>query len=283
MATITVETELDVTSKYRALIKESLGSESLYIRTKETLDELFKEHSLSSTDKTKIISGVLTAANQSVVTASMSTALQWAAKEKDVALAKLELARKLDILDHEVLLKEAQVNKMLEEVIAMQAQVVRTYGTPTILNGKLASLTDTGKMYEETRLLGVGITNAGKEGILLDSKKTESQAAIHKVVADTYRNYGSYTFTLADGGLSGVSKTHGSTPTLSDVQEIIAKEQANGYSYNAWASALSGAASMLGTALAGEYDPFGGGGTGDQLLGTINSAANKLNLASKPY
>jgi hypothetical protein len=37
--TITVTNELDVLSKYEALVKESLGSESVYVRTKETLQK----------------------------------------------------------------------------------------------------------------------------------------------------------------------------------------------------------------------------------------------------
>jgi hypothetical protein len=215
----------------------------------------------------------------------MSTALQWAAKEKEVALEKLRLAKELDQMDQDLLNKTAQANKMVEDVVATQAQTIRMFGTPVVVNGKVVSLADAGKLYQETNLLEKNVVNATKQGVILDSKKTESQAAIHKVVADTYRNYGSYTFNLADGGLTGVAKTHGSVSTLSDVQETIAKEQANGYSYNAWANALSGSASMIGTALAGEYDPFttGGGGIGDQLLDTVHGAAVKLNNAVKPF
>ena len=285
MATIAITSELDVLEKYKSLIDESLSGSSVYIRTKETLQELFENGNMKDTEKAQIISTVLNSLNTSLVNASMSTALQWAANEKDVALKKLELAQQLDILANEVRLKDAQVEKMLDDSIATQAQTIRMFGTPTVVDGDVASLADAGKVYEEIQMIQQQKANAIKEGVLLDAKKTESQAAVHKVVADTYRNYGSYTFSLADSGLTGVSSTHGVYETLSDIQASIAKEQAKGYSYNAWANALTGSASLIGTAMAGAYDPFteGGGGTGDLLLQTVYNTATKLNAAANPY
>jgi cell division protein FtsB len=285
MATISITSELDVINKYKGLVSESMGSDSVYIRTKETLEDFFKNNNLKDSDKAAIISQVLSSLNTSLVNSSMSTAMQWAANEKDVALKKLELEQQLDILANEVKLKDAQIEKMKDDSIATQAQTIRMFGTPTIIDGNVASLTDTGKLYKEIQLIQQQTLNAGKEGVLLDAKKTESQAAVHKVVADTYRNYGSYTFALADGGLTGVSKTSGTYETLSDIQAVIAKEQANGYSYNAWANAMNGSASLIGTALAGEADIFTelSNGTGDALISTIRNTACKLNSAVSPY
>lgn len=40
--TITVQTELDVLSKYTELISEAMSGDSSYIRAKETLEEMYK-------------------------------------------------------------------------------------------------------------------------------------------------------------------------------------------------------------------------------------------------
>jgi len=285
MATISITSELDVINKYKGLVSESMGSDSVYIRTKETLEDFFKNNNLKDSDKAAIISQVLSSLNTSLVNSSMSTAMQWASSEKDIALKKLELEQQLDILANEVRLKDAQIEKMIDDTVATQAQTIRMYGTPTVVDGNVTALADSGKVYKEIQMLEQQTVNAVKEGVLLDSKKTESQAAVHKVVADTYRNYGSYTFALADSGLTGVNKTSGTYETLSDIQATIAKEQAKGYSYNAWANALTGSASLIGTALAGEYDIFttASNGTGDSLIQTVKDTATKLNAATNPY
>ena len=44
MATILIETDLDVVSKQRLLVEEALGPDSVYIRMKETLIDLIGEY-----------------------------------------------------------------------------------------------------------------------------------------------------------------------------------------------------------------------------------------------
>ena len=70
--------------------------------------------------------------------------------------------------------------------------------------------------------------------------------------------------------------------SLSDVQKAIAEEQAKGYTYNAWANALTGSASMLGTAIAAEYAQFNEGQTGGDLLQAVLDTATKLKNTSVP-
>lgn len=274
MAVITVTNDLDVVNKYNQLVKESLDGESVYIRTKETLQELFETSNFTSREKSEILANILGSLNTTLVNASMSTAMQWANQEKEIELKKLELAKQLDILDEDILLKQAQIDKMKADDIAQQAQTIRMYGTPTVVDGNVVALTDTGKVYEDIQLVKEQVVNAGKEGVLLDAKKVESQAAVHKVIADTYRNYGSYSYTIDDSGL--IANRTDTTTTLSDIQEAIAKEQAKGYAYNAWANSLSGSASMLGTAIAAEYAEFGAGQPGGDLLDNVILTASKL-------
>ena len=163
MATITLSSDLDVLSRYEALVSASLGSESVYARLKDTVDRLVKDGDLSDTEKGKIVAEVLGGLSSSISSSSMQTALQWAANEKDIELKKLELAKQLDILDAEGKLRDAQVIKAKWEGIAVQANTERSYGKPSTADGVLLSLTPTGKMYTETNLLAQQILNTKEE------------------------------------------------------------------------------------------------------------------------
>jgi hypothetical protein len=156
------------------------------------------------------------------------------------------------------------------------------YGIPVFdANNNIISLNDSGKVFKDIELVTAEILKNSSENDLINQKISESHAAVHKIVADTYVNYGNYTYTgLGETGISTVTKNHGSYKTLSDTQQDIAIEQAKGYTYNAWANALTGSASMLGTAIAAEYAEFGPTQPGGILLETILDAARNLKAAT---
>ena len=247
-----LSSDLNVITKYEALVNAALGSESAYARLKDTVDKLVKDGDLSDAEKAKVVAEVLGGLSNSISSSSMQTALQWAANEKDIELKKLELAKQLDILDAEGKLRDAQVTKSKWESVAIQANTERSYGKPTVVEGVLISLAPTGKMLTETNLLSQQVVNAKEEENLLKSRLNESYAAIHKTVADTVVNYGPWTYSVGANGVTSTSQ--GITPVvpLSDVQRTIAKEQARGYAWNAWANAATASAGMLGTAIASD-------------------------------
>jgi hypothetical protein len=248
MATITVTNELDILSKYEALVKESLGSESVYVRTKETIEAMFDNGLIKDDDKAAVISQVLSAINTSMVSTSMQTALQWAAQEKEIALKKLELEKQLDILNNDNALREAQVAKTVSEDLAIQASNLRDNGVSTLVGGKVVSVNDSGTKYEN-----ILATRAQ-----VDKMESEIYAGIHKIVADTYANYGAYSgYVVGANGVTGITDiTPVGYTTLSEAQLAIAKEQAKGYAYNAWANAASGLGSTIGVALTSETNIF---------------------------
>lgn len=281
MATISITSELDVLSKYNTLVKESLASDSVYIRAKETIQELFTDGYITTAEKAAIIGNVISQVVSTITTSGMSTALQWATAEKELALKKLELELQLDILAQEGLLKEAQVEQIYNTIRLAKVESKRLYGTPIFIENDLASLGDDGKIYAEIQLVEKQTVKINKETDLVVQKISESEAAVHKIVADTYVNSGIYTYTgLSSTGITGVIPHHGDHITLSATQKMIAIEQAKGYTYSAWANALTGSASMLGTAMAAEYDAFGTGELGDTLLNVITSVAKNLKGAS---
>lgn len=280
--TSTVTISLDVVEKYETLVSNSLDGDSVYIRAKETMEEMFQNSDINSTDKAQAISSIVGNMVNAITSSSMTTALEWAKYEKELALKKLELDQQLLILAQEAALKQAQVDKVENDNRLAKVESRRMYGTGTFdpTTGALLSLTETGKVWEDMQLVIQQELNASVEEDLLNSKVKESEVAIHKVIADTYVNYGSYTFTQGPNGVTGVTPTHGVFTTLSDTQKEIAIEQGKGYSYNAWANALTGSASMLGTAIASDYFDFTPGSTGDQLLNTVLGCANSLKAAN---
>jgi hypothetical protein len=233
---------------------QSVDSSSIYIRAKETLDVFFKEYSINSADKAQVIANVVGGMASSITSAAMSTALQWSAKEQDAEFQKLTLAKQLDILDQDLRLREAEAEKARFENIATQAQTIRMYGTPIVVDGVVVSLGAEGKVLNDTRLVEQQRLNLIEELGVIESRIQESYAGIHRTVADTVVNHGAWTYTLGEGGIatSPVRTAPNGVVPLSDIQRVIAAEQAKGYSYNAWANSVTASAGMLGTAIASD-------------------------------
>lgn len=229
MATISISDSLDVLEKYEAIMAASLGSDSVYIRAKETITALSAEGDLADKERATIISNVISSLTSSLVSAGLSTALQWASAEKDVALRKLQLAKELDILDLDAVLREAQADKMHQDSIATQANTIRMLGTPVTVDGKVQSLSDTGKVWQDIKVAEQQVVNMTKELEVSDARLKEVQASVHRAVADTVTNFGAYTYSLTEQGLPTAPIL--TTPqaalqqTVSFIQREAVKEQ----------------------------------------------------------
>ena len=73
--TSTIAVPLEVIGKYRALVEESLNGTSVYIRAKETMESLFQDGDINSTDKAQAISTTVTSMVTAITNSSMATAL----------------------------------------------------------------------------------------------------------------------------------------------------------------------------------------------------------------
>ena len=256
MATILIETNLDVIEKQRQLVDEALGPDSIYIRMKETLLDLLNDGSIKGTDKAKVVGETIAQMSASITANVMNTGLAWAEAEKRLALQKEELEKQLDILIQNKLLTENQVANSLADRQLKQAQLLRLYGTPSKdSDGNVVMLANEGKEYLTMENIEADTSNKVIQGEVLTATKEQNWAQTHKLIADTYINHGVFTWTnLNDKGLSGVNKTNVGYVTLSDLQKQVSKEQARGYVYNAWANAASAGASMLGTLAGAELE-----------------------------
>lgn len=256
MATILIETDLDVVSKQRLLVEEALGPDSVYIRMKETLIDLIDNSELKGTDRAKVVGDTIAQMSASITANVMNTGLQWAEAEKRLALQKAEMERQLDILDQNKLLIANQVIASLADRQLKQAQLRREYGTPTLdSDGNVTGLGDDGKEYMSIQNIVADTANKALQGQVLTAQKESTYAQTHKIVADTYVNHGVFSWTaLGSTGVTGVMKTNTGYVTLSDLQKQVSKEQARGYVYNAWSNAASAGASMLGTLAGAEIE-----------------------------
>lgn len=277
MATITVPSTLNVIEKYRALVEETLSGEGIYVRTKETIIDLADQYNMTLTDKATLISNVIANLNNTVISGCMSTALQWESTERDIALQKLKLAKELDVLNQEILLKTAEVGQMDIRNINEQADGIRRNGTATVQDGVVTSLTDEGLSYNQIELTKQQVINAEEEEELIQAKTADTRASTHSRIADTYVNHGIYDYTIGSTGVTGINNNTGTYNTLSESQRNIAEEQAKGYTYNAWANAVSGVSSTIGVALTSELDIFSNPGeAGYDLIEILKESAGKL-------
>lgn len=284
MATIRVSSSLDVANKFETLVTQALSNTSAYIRAKETIQEFYENNIINDPQKAEIISNIIGNITTNITSASMSAAISWAQAEKETALKILELEKQLDILAQEKELKAAQTDQVYNTVRLAKVESKRMYGTAVFdSDNNILSLDNTGKVYTDMELITAQTSKTTAEQNLVEQKMQESYAAVHKIIADTYVNFGNYSYSgLTNTGISTVTANHGTShKTLSDTQQDIAIEQAKGYVYNAWANALTGTSSMLGTLIASEYgDVSVSGSPSAILLDTILDVARNLKEAS---
>ena len=280
ITTILTTTNLDVVSKQRKLVEESLGPDGAYIRLKETLIDLMDKGEIKSTDRANLVSTTLSQFVGQVTTGSMQTALSWAAKEKELELKKLEMQYSLELLRQQGILAENQVIDSLAGRQLKQAQRIREYGIATTdSKGNVTSLADNGKVYQEELNVRQDTANKSLLPTQIAAQTEEVHARTHKSIADTYVNHGIFTWSnITDKGVTGVVKASSGYTTLSDLQKQVAAQQAKGYSYNAWSNAATGASGMIGTLVAAEIpdlDPT-------QYLALWSTAMGKLNSITEP-
>lgn len=154
MAIIQIETNLDVIKKQRALVKEALGKEGIYIRAKETLIDLLDRGSLTDEARSAVIAETISKMVGDITASSMSVGLQWAYQEKELWLKKEELELQLDILAAQKDKLDEDIKTSLATTQLQQAKLLREYGAPTKdADGNVVALMDEGVAWESMQLV----------------------------------------------------------------------------------------------------------------------------------
>ncbi len=154
MATINIDTSLDVINKYKELAAALTDEDSIYIRMKDTLVDLLEKGEIKGTDRARVVSETISQMAVNLTNTSLSTALAWQAQEKELALKKEELEVRLDVLQNEVKKSKEDIKLAKESVRLAQAKRVREYGDATFdPDGNVILLSDEGLVYEQEQLV----------------------------------------------------------------------------------------------------------------------------------
>lgn len=270
---IQTETSLDVIAKYNELSVALTDIDSMYIKAKETLDELFKTNTMTAVDKANIISTTLSNITIQSSQMALNTALQWCTAEKQILFDKMKLSYELQQINQGSLKIAQDTLNAEQDNLILQAQMLRMYGNPTLVNGNIVTLDNSGKLYEEVQLIKQQTLNEETKNTQIEAQTEELYARIHQLVADAYVNHGVFNgYALSPTGLSGVTRVATGYKTLSELNALVGAEQAKGYVYNAWANAVSSSASMLATLISTESNVDYTG-----YLSKWNTAIDKLN------
>ena len=272
---ISLDTSMDVISKYKQLVEASANGESLYVRAREVIKALKEDNLITNGDEGAAIAQVVAQLSGSASSQAMSTALAWESAEKELVLKKEELEKRIDLLKIEATKAEYDADLAKVTKNAAEAKMIREYGSNIIyVNGEVATLQDEGRAYEEIKSMKQSTLNAEATNYGIKAQTEQAYASIHKLVADTYVNHGMYSGnTVAENGITGTQKLSTGYVTLSEMNRVVAGEQAKGYVLNAYSNAASSSAGMIGTLVAAEIpglDPT-------QYLQTWKSAVDKLN------
>lgn len=275
---ISTSSTLDVLGKQKSLMAQAMGADSPYIRAKETLEELFKDNTIKNTDRAKVIAETISGITNSITTSTMSTALDWEYREKELSLRKEELSYQLDLLETQNKKAEADVKVSDSSRYLNEAKIIREYGVPTFANDKVVSLSDDGVQYASQENIKQETLNRVELNTQIKSQTKEVDVRIHKQIGESYYNYGIFdSYTITDSGVSNVTKLTTGQKTLSEAQLETAKEQAKGYALNAYSNAATSSASMIGVLVSSEsavdYTPY---------LTKWSSSIDKLNNVTLP-
>ena len=276
---LSIDASLDVVGKYRELIEELAGGDSLYVRAREVVKALKEDNLLTAGEEGAIIAQVVSSLSSAASSQALNTALQWESAIKDIAFKKEELEYKIDQMkldssktEHDRDISEAQKHYT-------QAKTIREMGNIVLLNGDVASLSSEGLLYNQ--IIGIEKENdiKTKQLVQLESQTNQINAQVHKLVADTYVNHGMFSgYTITDSGINGASKIVDSYVTLSDMNRRVAAEQAKGYALNAYGTAASSSAGMIGTLIAAEIPNL----DMTTYLTSWKTSVDKLNGVSLP-
>ena len=277
---ISLDTSMDVISKYKQLVEASANGESLYVRAREVIKALKEDNLITNGDEGTAIAQVVAQLSGSASSQAMSTALAWEGAEKDLVLKKEELEKKIDLLKLEATKAEYDADLAKVTKNAAEAKMIREYGANIVyVNGEVATLPDEGRAYEEIKSMKQSTLNAEATNYGIKAQTEQAHASIHKLVADTYVNHGMYFgYTITENGITGTQKLSTGYVTLSEMNRVVAGEQAKGFVLNAYSNAASSSAGMIGTLVAAEIpglDPT-------QYLQTWKSAVDKLNDLAVP-
>lgn len=245
-------TDLNIVTNFNALMVASLGADSIYIRTKETLTELLtgevgEQSSMTASERSAVLSEALAGMTTAITSQAMQTALQMAKEDRDapyeyakvVADVKLK-QEQADKMEEENLLIQAQKDKMTIEGWKLQAEIYTKNGinvtTQNIAQPVLSSILQTNQKATDIVQGEIGKANAAS------------------AINSTIRKDGVFSWTTnTDGYLNSAIEVpvSGLVP-LTKAQADVAVRQEKAFDDNKVQHAANSSANMIGLLLSTE-------------------------------
>lgn len=233
---------LDVVSKFRTLTDEALGTDSIYMRAKDTFKELFDGKKISEAEYAQLASSFVSQLAVATTQQVMQGALTWAQAENDnpynqakvKADIELSIAQK-EKTKHDICNVDVQTELHKANVTATMAGSMRK-------NGRVATMAADG--YTPVTLQDEGAEWVQMKGV---------EAQTYGVLADTYRKSGTVVIGTAADGV--VKASTGDALGYTNAQDMFARRQILSFEDSKRSHAANAVSQLIGQLVASEIVP----------------------------
>lgn len=235
---------LDIVSKFTLLTQEALGTDSTYMRAKDTFKELLDANKINQDTYAQLAGQFVSQLAVETTKQVLQSAIQWAMQEKEMAYSLAQIKANTELI-------MAQREKVAADICLAQKD----------LDLKCAQVTATiaGSIRDNGRVATSDVNNPcipltlQDEGVKYDQKAVY-QAQTYAALADAYRKSGNVQIGAdVDSVTKGLS---GTNMGYTDAQEDYARRQILSFEdskRNHAANAMSG---MIGQMLSAEVTPL---------------------------
>jgi hypothetical protein len=235
--------ELDVVSKFKTLTDEALGTNSIYMRAKDTFKELFDGKKISEAEYATLASQFVSQLAVATTQQVMQGALQWAQQEKELPYSLANIKAQADATLASIERTKQEICKIQKDTELQCANITATLATSIRKNGRVAT-------YDANNpCVPLTLMDEGTE--VAQAKAIEAQK--YSTLADAYRKSGVVDIaTTADGVIKGVT---GDNMGYTDAQEEFARRQVKSFEDSKRNHAANAISQMIGQILSAEATP----------------------------
>ena len=264
-----IEGDLDVIPIYKELMEASTGVNSVYIRTKETLEDMFKNDVIKDPERAGVVSQTLSTIATAITSDAMNAAIKIATENRDAkyVLTKLREDTKLTTaqaakIEADIAATEKDTDYKIMQGWKVQAELYRDFGINVDGLGLTVPITPS--------------TSYSDYGTKVETLK-KAKVDTYATYANSYRTNGkvNYTTNILTGQFDAVSAdTHG----LTMAQTNVAIRQKEGFDDNMRQHVVNSSASLAGLLLSTEQAALVGEAA--TVIATWNAAANYLSTST---
>ena len=250
---------LDVVSKFRTLTTEALGTDSIYMRAKDTFKELFDGKKISEAEYAQLASSFVSQLAVATTQQVMQGALTWAQAESDNPYTQAKAKADTDLTLAQQEQTKYAICKLDKEIALHCAQIEATIASSIRENGRVSE-------YDGSGCKPLALHD---EGVKFDQKAVY-QAQTYTALADAYRKSGVVSIdTTTDGVTKG---TAGDSAGYTDAQDKYARRQILSFEDSKRSHAVNALSQTIGQLLATDIVPDQG-----TIINKFNAAIDYLN------